>query len=74
MALCCLLAIGPPAPAQTSSAYADAVLADTPVGYWRLGETTGTKSTAYGYLDEVAVYARVLPATRVQAHYDAGCC
>jgi Concanavalin A-like lectin/glucanases superfamily/Bacterial Ig-like domain/Calcineurin-like phosphoesterase len=37
-----VLAVGSNAPGQTGSAYANAVLADGPTGYWRLGETTGT--------------------------------
>jgi hypothetical protein len=31
-----------PMPSYGASVYADAVLADNPVGYWRLGETNGS--------------------------------
>jgi hypothetical protein len=35
------LSTGSTAPGQTGSPYADAVLTDSPIGYWRLGETSG---------------------------------
>jgi hypothetical protein len=44
VAVAAALTVGSSAPGQTGSAYADAVLADAPVGYWRLGETAGTSA------------------------------
>lgn len=35
---------GSAAPGQTGSAYADAVLSDSPAAYWRLGDSTGTQA------------------------------
>lgn len=42
---CALLSLAPQAIAA-SSIYADAVLADTPVGYWRFGEAPGAPTAA----------------------------
>jgi mannan endo-1,4-beta-mannosidase len=37
--------VGYSTPVSAASAYASAVLADSPVAYWRLGETSGTTAT-----------------------------
>lgn len=34
-----------PAEASSGSAYANTVLADSPIAYWRLGETSGTTAS-----------------------------
>ena len=47
---------GSTTPATSSNKYRDAVLFDSPISYWRLGETTGTNANDIGSAYNVGTY------------------